>query len=253
MKKAVVFILTIVLLLSFAACGSDDGETTLKNSDVTTTEAEKSTAEEKISEEKTTEEVTTEEETVSEVLTSEDAVTENEESTSDRGYEMHTLPVDGEGMEFTFLSGAGGWRTEMILYPDGSFNGQYSDSELGSNAEEYPNGTVYICDFSGRFTDITKTSDTSFSMTLNDISLKYETDKEWIEDGIRYVASTPYGLEGGKDFIFYLPDASLSEFSDDFLMWWPMRYEHYDTPFETLSCYGIRNLATNDGFFAYEG
>lgn len=257
MKKALVFIFAFILLLTFSACGSEGNETTSEVYDVTT-QTEKSTAEEKSTEEATTKEAVTEEETTEEAAgentvteTSDEIISENEEGSNNEETAILTLPIDEDGLEMSFLSGAGGWRTELIIYPDGSFSGQYSDSEMGSNGADYPNGTVYICDFSGKFSDITKTSDTSFSMTLNDISLKYETGKEWIEDSIRYIASTPYGLEGGKDFIFYLPDASLSQFDDEFLLWWPLKYEHNDTPFEALSCYSIRNLATEEGFFSY--
>lgn len=54
-------------------------------------------------------------------------------------------------LTFVFSSGAGGWFTELELQPDGSFTGSYHDSEMGEFAEDYPNGTVYVCEFSGRF------------------------------------------------------------------------------------------------------
>ena len=54
------------------------------------------------------------------------------------------------GMEWSFCSGVGGWSTDLQILADGSFTGQYHDSEMGDCADEYPDGTVYICAFSGR-------------------------------------------------------------------------------------------------------
>lgn len=56
------------------------------------------------------------------------------------------------GLTFNFASGAGGWWTEFTMNGDGSFKGNYHDSEIGSTGRGYPKGTVYVCKFSGRFT-----------------------------------------------------------------------------------------------------
>lgn len=47
-----------------------------------------------------------------------------------------------EHLEFLFASGAGAWGTILTIEDDGSFSGQYSDSDIGSNAAEYPHGTL---------------------------------------------------------------------------------------------------------------
>ena len=72
----------------------------------------------------------------------------------------------------------------------------------------------------------------------------------WVEDGIRYIASTPYGLESGNEFIFYLPEAPLSELSEDFLLFWPYYFRESASSMTQLSCYGIWNTETDSGFFA---
>ena len=48
----------------------------------------------------------------------------------------------------------------------GSFEGSYYDADMGDRGENYPNGTVYLCNFSGKFTDITQVNDYTYSMTL---------------------------------------------------------------------------------------
>ena len=63
------------------------------------------------------------------------------------------------------------------------------------------------------------------------------------------MASDPYGLEEGTEFILYLPDTPISEVPEEFLIWWPYLFEHDTDPFDTLSCYGILNVAMGYGFF----
>ena len=52
-----------------------------------------------------------------------------------------------------------------------------------------------------------------------------------------------------KELIFYTPKAPIEDLPDYFLSWWPRRYDQNTDPKETLSCYGILNVATYDGFF----
>lgn len=68
--------------------------------------------------------------------------------------------------KFTFSSGAGGWATEITLNDDGNFNGQYYDFEMGDRGDEYPNGTVYISNFSGKFTIPKQIDEYTYSMRL---------------------------------------------------------------------------------------
>lgn len=161
------------------------------------------------------------------------------------------LPLPQEPTELYFSSGAGGWYTSLLLYPDGSFTGSHHDSDMGIVSDAYPYGTAYICNFSGKFENITKINDYSYSMTLTQLETDRPEAEEWIEDGIRYIQSYAYGLDGGTEFVFYLPQAPLSELSEDFRMWWPLRFD-WDVTYETLSCYAIRNVAKDYGFFTWD-
>ena len=64
-----------------------------------------------------------------------------------------------KNLNFSFLSGAGGWSTELIIAEDGNFKGVYHDSDMGAGSEEYPNGTQYYCAFQGKFTQPIKKED----------------------------------------------------------------------------------------------
>ena len=107
-----------------------------------------------------------------------------------------------------------------------------------SRGETYPNGSAYVCEFSGKFTDIEQIDEYSYTMNLSEININSKKDSEWIQDGIRYIPSDPYGLEKGKDFIFYLPQTPLEGLSEEFLSWWPGRYLQEEEAPKTLSYYG---------------
>lgn len=153
-------------------------------------------------------------------------------------------------MDFVFSSGAGGWSTTLTLQSDGSFTGEYHDSEMGDSGEEYPNGSFYICKFSGQFTSIKQLDKNTFSMQATYAPLAGSPETPWIEDGVRYIPADPYGLTDGKEFIFYTPDKPLDALDEEFLSWWPLRYSEESAMMTTLSCYGIYNTATGDGFFS---
>ena len=143
-----------------------------------------------------------------------------------------------------FSSGAGGWQTELTLRRDGSFAGAYHDSDMGSNTAESPNGTVYLCAFEGRFGDFRTVDDTTLALTLEELTVLTE-ETEWVEDGIRYIPSTPYGLEGGTDFLLYGPETAADTLTDSGRMGWPLMEEDTDT----LDCWGLHNVTEDQTFF----
>ena len=155
-------------------------------------------------------------------------------------------------LEFVFSSGAGAWQSIITLNSDGSFKGTYSDAEMGSNGKDYPNGTLYTCEFSGKFEEIKQVNDYTYTMTLAEVNTEKKEGEEWIEDQIRYIAASPYGLENGKEFLFYTPETPIKELSEEFLNCWPKRYLQEEQALEKLSCYGIYNKETESGFFTYE-
>lgn len=165
-----------------------------------------------------------------------------------------TLPFD-KSLTLDFSSGAGGWLTELVLNPDGSFHGSFHDSDMGSGGESY-DATVYLSDFTGRFTDLKDNPDGSWSLTLNEITTEKAPGEEWIEEEaygegqtirIRYVSSMPYGLESGKDFILYGPNTPTEGLNEEFLSWWPGRFE--DPKSATLDSFGLWNTSEGYGFF----
>ena len=156
-------------------------------------------------------------------------------------------------LEFVFSSGAGAWRTVIVLNQDGSFNGAYLDSDMGDRGDDYPKGTHYICDFSGQFDNISQIDSHTYSMTLSEITAEKENGEEWIEDGILNKYSEPYGMEDGTEYLLYTPDTKIAEVPEEFLKWYPgWNFVDEDGKHsDTLSCYGIYNIKMGYGFFVY--
>ncbi len=156
-------------------------------------------------------------------------------------------------IELLFASSASSSGTALVLNQDGSFAGQHFDHENATGAD-FPKGTCYLCDFSGRFEDIRQITPYIYSMTLAELDTEKEEGEEWIEDDVLYIAARPYGLEDGEEFLLYTPGVPLEEIPEEFLSWWMGRgsYQEDEGSRQTLPCYGLFNIATGEGFFQYE-
>ena len=166
-----------------------------------------------------------------------------------------SLPLT-EPLEMVFASGAGAWGSWLDLNPDGTFTGQYSDTDMTIQ---------YVCQFHGTFTDIRPLTDASWLLTLGELTLdtKYPLGSEWNQDGMHMISSPPHGLtdqEGntlqpGAQFIFYTPQAQghapWTELygAYDFLSWCPNRHAFVSAS-DTLDRYGLYNLTSGIGFFS---
>ncbi len=147
---------------------------------------------------------------------------------------------------FYFSSGAGAWFTELRIQSDGSFEGLYQDADMGDSGDDYPNGTLYYCEFFGRFDQLEKVDDLTYKMNLSTISFKHEPDIEEIIDGVRYIYSGAYGLDG-EEFYLYLPGSKLADLPQAFREW----VGYYDLEAvqeEELSFYGLYNVSGELGF-----
>lgn len=156
------------------------------------------------------------------------------------------------GFDLTFSSGTGAWSTVMKLSKDGSFTGEYHDSDMGDANVVYRDGTVYISKFSGKFTNIKKIDDNTYKMELEELKLEKIEGEEWLEDNIRYISTKPYGLETGKEFTLYTPDKETADLSEEFISWWPYKETEEGKLPEKLLCYGLCNEETQYGFFTYQ-
>ena len=151
---------------------------------------------------------------------------------------------------FEFCSGAGAWSTELTVAADGSFSGNYHDSDMGDMGDDYPNGTLYFCSFTGRFGPLRYVDDHTCSTEIQEIVSEKEQNDTEIIDGVRYIASYPYGLEDAETLYFYLPGKPVDELPESFRDW--CRYQLEDCTDGKLNFYGLYNEAMEEGFYSYE-
>ena len=124
-----------------------------------------------------------------------------------------------EGNSFVFSSGVGGWGTELKIKPDGSFSGEYHDWDAVSDDENAPNGNLAKCTFNGKFSNLKKVNDYTYSRDISHIEYENEPGTSEIIDGMKYEYTTPYGMEGSGPVLIYTPDAPVSELPEQFLSW----------------------------------
>lgn len=164
------------------------------------------------------------------------------------GTAVDALP-EGLPETLTFCSGAGAWRTNLSLAPDGSFTGQYTDWDCAS---DFPGGIYHICTFSGTFSDLRQLDRDSCSLTLEELTCQETEGEEWVEDGTLYIGSAPYGLEGGTVFRLYAPEASAEVLTTESLrVDWPQWALPETVPEGTLGCWLLYNADMGQGFFSY--
>jgi hypothetical protein len=155
---------------------------------------------------------------------------------------------DLSDMTFWFGSGVGAWSTELTIHPDGSFNGYYHDYDMGDTGSDYPNGTLYVCYFNGRFTSLNKTGDYKYSMTCESLTQEGTAGEEEIIDGIRYITSTPYGFDNADEFILCLPGQRVDELPEELLRWVSMPRSLNFENIEVLDFWALYNVGGEQGF-----
>lgn len=161
----------------------------------------------------------------------------------------HAASFPEEPLKLVYASGAGGWGSLLTLLPDGSFTGDYRDSEMGSNAPEYPNGSCYVSVFEGHFTAIQQISDYAWSMTLGSLTTERAPEEAWIADGVRYIAAEAAGVAGGETFILFAPGTPADEIPAECRDWWPEACRWRNGEIEQLEGWALCNMKEGTGFY----
>ncbi|MCR4585772.1 MAG: hypothetical protein K5686_08625 [Lachnospiraceae bacterium] len=231
MKKTALLTAMIFLLTAFAGCGKEAEEEETKPEEVVT-------------------------ETANETEEPEATPTEAPVPPKDTS-EQEALYKTLSEWDFLFSSGAGGWGTDLHFNADGSYSGMYHDSDMGDIGAKYPNGTVYVCNFSGKLQGCKKISEYEYELNLGKLTYENESGTEEIEDGVRYIYSEAYGVAETRTLRCYLPGMPVDELPDGYLTWVANMYfaGYYgadweygeDYPEELYFC-GLYNEAQDAGF-----
>lgn len=241
MKKKILLLTMMLSVGMFAGCNQTDDQNNAKQ-----TQGE-------VSEEKTEKDTEQKDaqmqETESESEASE-AQTETDKLQQENVSEETFSFADVADKEFEFSSGAGGWYTVLYINEDGTFEGNFHDSELGVTGTDYPNGTIYYSDFKGTFTEPKKVDDTTYAFEIASIEYPCGFGEE-VKDGYLYVYGTAYGLDGAKELYMYLPGAKIADLPEAYRSW--VGYYDIESMEETeLSFYGLYNVKEEAGFSSYD-
>lgn len=159
--------------------------------------------------------------------------------------------ADLENYNFCFTSGVGSWSTELEVNEDGTFQGNYHDTDMGDSGEEYPNGTMYVSDFSGKFTDLEAVNNYTYIAQIEYIQCEEAPGTTEISDGMRIIYSEPYGMDHAENILFYTKGAPAAELSQGYLDWVRTLPGTIDENGQ-LAFPGIYNEVAQEGFFSTE-
>ena len=152
------------------------------------------------------------------------------------------------GKTFYFASGVGAWSTSLSINADGSFAGEFYDSDMGDTGPGYPGGTVYLCAFKGAFGGISKVNDFEYVMQLTSLQTE-ESPGMIIKDGVRYIIQEePYGLDHAGEFRIYLPGRATKDLPKAFLEWVGMPHAWGNNVPAVLPFWGLYNVGGEMGF-----
>lgn len=133
--------------------------------------------------------------------------------------------------EYTFTSGMGFWSTQLKINDDGTFTGEFHDTNMGESGDGY-DATLYLSEFSGYLSNAQKINDYTYSFKLSDIQYKNTPNTEEITDpygnGTKMLVkySEAYGLNNTKTIYAYTESAPVSKLPKGFLSWVkPLRSE----------------------------
>ena len=143
-----------------------------------------------------------------------------------------------ESRRFTFGSGVGAWSSDVDLHRDGTFEGIYHDTDVG---------TVYICRFKGEFSKLKKIDDCTYAAYLKRIEQEGQEGEAHYKGGLRYITAFPYGFEHARMFLLYCPGASVEDMDEG--MAFPFSFmelpEGNKIPADN---YGLYNVSAGHGF-----
>lgn len=152
------------------------------------------------------------------------------------------------GWNFVYSSGAGAWETDLTIASDGSFTGSYHDSDMGDSGKDYPNGTVYLSDFSGQFGALEKVDDYTYKTTIEKLKTEQPEGREELADDMKYVYTAPAGLTDAADIYLYLPGAPVSSLPEAYKEWVTFQLDDATE----LSFYGLFNERGEAGFYSWD-
>jgi len=191
-----------------------------------------------------------------EYLTTFTSETNNYETTEEKTETSFSFS-DLSGYTFDFSSGAGAWRTNLVVYADGTFAGVYSDWNAGSvgvtdDGTEW-NSEYYWCCFNGKFSNLKQIDDTTWSAEVEYLEQDVQAGNENVWGNVLYTCYSPYGLDDVGTVLFYLPGAKVIDLPEEFVNWAHYAGATESDPDVELDSYGLYNVNGEQGFSSSYG
>ncbi len=110
--------------------------------------------------------------------------------------------LDGKVFNYSHSTGKG--TSTFTVDSNGYFSGQYKDVRPAESGVGYEKGTIYLCNFTGRFTNISEVDSRSYTLSVADLSTSALPGKVVYQDGYRYISTEAYGFENAGIFDLFL-------------------------------------------------
>ena len=176
-----------------------------------------------------------------ETATGENVDNRSNEAESAAPAEPTTAPLPDEGAQealsfaslpehYMFLSGVGAWKTELWLKDDGSFHGEYFDSDMG--VHQY-----YFCNFDGQFAAPVQLDEYSWSLKIETMETNHELNGGVDDPEAEFIESEPYGIANTQELILYLPGTSLTLLPEACISWMHLRENDTEIPADMYVLY----------------
>ncbi|CAI3278482.1 hypothetical protein CIRMBP1220_00307 [Enterococcus cecorum] len=148
------------------------------------------------------------------------------------------------GKNFSFSSGTGGWGSSLSIGPNGTFSGDYHDSDMGSTGPGYPGGTISESKVSGQFTRAHQVSPTLYEVDIENLQYEKPVGSSEIKENRKYEYSEAYGISKNHRMAIYLPGTPISSMPEELRLY---SYGLIPEDSQTLPVYVIQG--DMEGFF----
>ena len=148
------------------------------------------------------------------------------------------------GKNFVFSSGSGGWGSSLSIGPNGTFSGDYHNSDMGSTGPGYPGGTISESKVSGQFTRPHQVSPTLYEVDIENLQYEKPVGSSEIKENRKYEYSEAYGISKNHRMAIYLPGTPISSMPEELRLY---SYGLIPEDSQTLPVYVIQG--DMEGFF----
>ena len=171
--------------------------------------------------------------------------TEGSDSVSDKSASFAWKDVEGLCFQCPDLNGD--YPTWFYVSSNGSFTGGYKDLNLENTGEEYPDGTIDLCNFDGKFAEPKKINAYTYSLEVSTMTYEEHIGSHIKKDDLYYYYVPPMGLYDLEELVLYTPGAPLRELPVAFLE--SVGYQALSLEKDaTLPFYAIYNVKEEKGF-----